>query len=184
MNKGKLVVISGPSGTGKNTVYDGLCELSADFAQTVSATTRQPRSGETDGVDYYFISKEVFFDKIEHDEFVEYVNYGSNYYGTLKSEINRLLEMDKTVILVIEVNGAFNIKKAYPEAKTIFILPPSMAELKRRISSRGENTEEEIMRRLMIAEEEMKLKDKYDYCVTNDELSKCINNVYSIIKEK
>lgn len=183
MKRGSLIVLSGPSGTGKNTVYDGLCKLSDDISQTISATTRAPREGEKNGVDYYFITVEEFKEKIKSDEFVEYVNYGGNYYGTLKSEISRLLEDGKIVILVIEVNGAFNIKVAFPEAKTIFLVPPSIEELKKRIMLRGQNTPEETEKRIAIAEKEILLKDKYEYNVVNDDLNDCINNVYKIIKE-
>ncbi len=181
-SNGEIFVISGPSGSGKNTVYDGLVAKSDKIAQTVSVTTRAPRDGEVDGRDYYFVTEEEFLDKISKDEFIEYVNYGKNYYGTLKKEVIRLSEQGKTVILVIEVNGAFNIKKAFPESKSIFLVPPSVEELRNRIVSRGQNTDEEIETRINIALEEMKLKDKYDYCVVNDNLEDCINEVYSIIK--
>lgn len=181
MGKGSLVVLSGPSGTGKNTVYDGLRAKSEDFVQTVSATTRAPREGEKDGVDYYFISTEEFLRKVDAGEFVEHVCYGGNYYGTLKSEIRRLIALEKTVILVIEVNGALNIKAAFPEAVSVFLLPPSMEELERRIRVRGQNTPEETARRMEIAREEMTYQDKYDHRVVNDDLDECINNVYNII---
>lgn len=179
--KGAIFVISGPSGSGKNTVYDGLVEKCDNIAQTVSVTTRAPREGEVDGKDYYFVSEETFLKKIANDEFIEYVNYGKNYYGTLKNEVIRLSELGKTVILVIEVNGAFNIKKAFPESRSIFLVPPSVEELRNRIVSRGQNTDDEIETRISIALDEMKLKDKYDYCVVNDNLEDCINEVYNII---
>lgn len=181
-DKGKIIVISGPSGSGKNTVYDGLAKRSDDIVQTVSATTRSPRSNEKNGIDYYFMSEEDFLNKVNNDDFVEYVKYGTNYYGTLKSEVNRLLNEGKKVILVIEVNGALRIKKTFPDAITIFLLPPSVEELKRRIVERGENSESEISSRLSIAENELKLKDKYDYRVINDNLDNCINTIYDIIE--
>lgn len=184
MGKGGIFVISGPSGAGKNTVYDGLCARSGDFAQTVSATTRAPRAGEQDGVDYYFKSADEFRKLVDAGEFIEYVNYGGNYYGTLKSEVARLADMGKKVVLVIEVNGAFNIKKAFPEAVLLFIMPPSVEELERRIRKRGDNTEEETAERIRIAEEEMRCRDRYDHCVVNDELDECVNNVYNIIMSK
>ena len=178
----KIFVISGPSGAGKNAVLDGLCAKSGNIAQTISATTRSPRSDEVDGKDYYFVSQEDFLEKIDRNEFIEYVMYGKNYYGTLKSEVERLTELNKTVIVIIEVRGAQNFKSIFPESKTIFIVPPSVEELRRRIKGRGQNTEEEIDLRLNIALEEMKQRDKYDYCVVNDELADCIEAVYDIIK--
>ncbi len=181
MNHGKLVVLSGPSGCGKNTVYEGIKERNPDIVQTVSVTTRAPRENEIDGVDYYYVTKEEFQKKIDSDEFVEYVNYGENFYGTLKSEITGLMNAGKTVIMVIEVNGAANIKKAFPDAVSIFLLPPSMEVLAKRLNSRGQNTEEEIRMRLSIANDEIKLKDNYDFVVLNDELEICIEKVNAII---
>ena len=181
--KGNIFVISGPSGAGKNAVLDGLFAKNKNIAQTVSATTRAPRSDEVDGKDYYFISRDDFLEKIKQDEFVEYVQYGENYYGTLKSEVKRLTELNKTVILIIEVRGAQNFKVLYPESTTIFIVPPSVDELRRRIKGRGQNTQEEIDLRLNIALEEMKQRDKYDFCVVNDELDDCIDAVYDIISK-
>ncbi len=183
-NKGAIYVISGPSGSGKNTVFDGLNALTDNVSQTVSVTTRPPRSDEINGKDYYFVSKEEFLKKVEADEFIEYVKYGENYYGTLKSEVERLVNIGKNVILVIEVQGAGNIKKAFPEATTIFLLPPSIDELRKRIVGRGENTDDEVNLRISIAFEEMKLKDNYDYQVVNDDLDICIKEVYKIICEK
>ena len=177
-----LFVLSGPSGSGKNTVYEGVRKLIPEIAHTVSATTREARPGEIHGVDYYYLPVDEFLRRVDCGDFVEYVDYGGNYYGTLKSEIARLRSMNKIVVLIIEVNGALAFKKLYPEAETIFIVPPSIEELKRRISGRGQNTEEELATRLAIAEAEMKNRDKYDHCVVNDDLSVCINEVYHLIK--
>ncbi len=182
-SKGSIFVISGPSGCGKNSVYDGLVLKSDNIAQTVSVTTRAPREGEIDGKDYYFVSEEEFLKRVDAGDFIEYVNYGKNYYGTLKSEVINLCNLGKNVILVIEVNGAFNIKKAFPDSESIFIIPPSIEELRNRIVSRGQNTDDEINTRLSIAAEEMKLKDRYDYCVINDNLDDCIDEVYKIINK-
>ncbi len=180
--RNNLFVISGPSGSGKNTVYEGVRARIPEITQTVSATTRAIRDGEIDGVDYYFMSVEEFQRRINNGEFIEYVNYGHNYYGTLKSEITRLTEMGRIIVLIIEVNGALRFKELFPEAQTIFIIPPSVEELRRRIVGRGQNTEAEVETRLNIAVKEMANKDKYDHCVINDDLDQCINDVYNIIK--
>lgn len=182
--KRKIFVLSGPSGSGKNTVFDGLMKLNSSIAHTVSVTTRQPRTNEIDGIDYYFVSKEEFIDKINNDEFIEYVNYGDNYYGTLKSEVTRLTDAGKIVILVIEVRGAASIKNVFSDAKSIFIYPPSLDELANRLKSRGQNTEEEIQTRLSIAEAEMKLKDSYDFAVVNDDINICIENINIILNKE
>ncbi len=181
--KGSIFIISGPSGCGKNTVYDALTQKTDTLMQTVSVTTRAPRNGETDGIDYYFVSRDEFLERVKNGEFIEYVNYGENYYGTLKSEVERITGKGKNVVLVIEVQGALNIKKAFPEAVSIFILPPSPDELRKRILARGENTPEELEVRLSIAAEEMKFRDSYDYCVVNDKLDECVEEIYNIIEK-
>ena len=184
MKKGGIYILSGPSGCGKNTVYEGLRARDPDIVHTVSATTRKPRLGERNGVDYYFITVPEFKQRIDNGEFVEYVTYGGNCYGTLKSEVQRLTDLGKTVVLVIEVRGALNIKQMYPQAVSVFIEPPSMEELIRRIDKRGENNEAEIELRLNIAKEEMTFRDKYDYRVVNDDLETCIQEIYDIMKKE
>ena len=182
---GQMVVISGPSGSGKNTVYEALCKRIPSLAQTVSATTRKPREGERDGIDYYFLTQAEFIARIETGAFVEYVKYGDNYYGTLRCEIERLIAMDKTVVLIIEVNGARRIKEMFPTAISVFIMPPSCEALRRRINQRGEMDEAELFARLKTAEEEMECRGDFDYCVVNDDLETCIDEIYDIIiKEK
>lgn len=180
--RGKLFVLSGPSGSGKNTVYDALRERIPEIEHTVSATTRKMREGEQDGVDYYYLSVEDFRNRVANGDFIEYVNYGENYYGTLKSEVTRLTSLGKIVVLIIEVNGAIRFKCLFPQAQTIFIIPPSVEELERRINKRGQNTPEEMASRLKIAEEEMAMQDRYDYVVINDDLDRCVEDVYRIIK--
>ncbi|MBQ6863495.1 MAG: guanylate kinase [Clostridia bacterium] len=179
--KGNLLVLSGPSGCGKNTVLDALMAKDDAICQTVSATTRAARVGERNGVDYYFLSEKDFLHRVENDEFVEYVKYANRYYGTLKSEIDSNLNSGKTVVMVIEVNGAQNIKRLYPQAKTIFLMPPSPDLLRDRILGRGEMDAEELDRRLSIAMKEMEKKDDYDFIVINDELDKAVEDVYKII---
>lgn len=179
---GCIVVISGPSGAGKNTVYDGLLEKDADFAHTISVTTRTPRDGEVNGKDYYFVTKEEFEKRKENEEFLEYVQYGENSYGTLKSEVKRLCDADKIVIMIIDVYGALRIKEIFPEAITIFLTPPSEEELSKRLANRGTDSAEVILSRLNIAKNELSLADKYDYQVVNAHLNDCIDEVYTIIK--
>ena len=178
---GRLLIISGPSGCGKNTVYDALALRDNEIGQTVSATTRKPRDGERDGVDYYFITEEDFLNKINNNEFVEYVHYATSYYGTLRSEIDRVLKLYKKVAMVIEVNGALNIKKMYPEAVSVFLMPPSMEVLVDRINCRGTMDADELTRRMQTAEEEMQQRDKYDYVVVNDVLEKAVEELYNIL---
>lgn len=178
----RIFVISGPSGCGKNTVYDELKKRIPNIAQTVSATTRAMRKGEVDGTDYYFIPEEEFLRRVKNGDFVEYVRYGDNYYGTLKSEISRLTDDGKTVILIIEVNGAANIKRILPDAVSVFISPPSFDELKKRIVGRGTNSPEDTEKRIEIAKEEMRYKDTYDHIVVNDDLDECVDKIGEIIK--
>ncbi len=180
-NQGRLLIISGPSGSGKNTVFDALAERDPEIGQTVSVTTRKPRDGEKDGVDYYFISESEFVEKINNNEFVEYVHYATSYYGTLRCEIERVLSIYKKVALVIEVNGALNIKKVFPDAISVFLMPPSKEVLVSRINGRQAMNEDELQKRMIIAEEEMQMRSHYDYVVVNDVLETAVDEVYKII---
>ncbi len=180
-NTGRLLIISGPSGCGKNTVFDALALRDSQIGQTISATTRKPRDGERDGVDYYFITEDDFLNKVNNNEFVEYVHYATSYYGTLRSEIDRVLRLYKKVAMVIEVNGALNIKKMYPEAVSVFLMPPSKEVLVERINCRGTMDADELSRRMRTAEEEMQQSDKYDYVVVNDVLEKAVDEIYNIL---
>ena len=181
--KGKIVVISGPSGVGKGTICKKIMEL-INAKYSVSTTTRSPREGEVEGRDYFFVTKEVFKDKINKGDFLEYNIYNDNYYGTSKEAVIDLVDKGINVILEIDVNGAFNIKKKYPEALLIYIAPPSIEVLKQRLIDRGTEDEETIENRLEIAREELKRIDFYDVVVINDDLEKAISEVKESILKK
>ena len=156
--------------------------LSAEIS--VSATTRAPRAGETDGENYYFLTNEQFEAKIDRGEMLEYVNYCGKYYGTPKSEVDARLDRGTTVVLVIEVVGAANIKKLYPESTLIFIMPPSMDELRARLRGRGTESEEAIAGRLKRAEEELPYAREYDFSVENRDVDACADEIYRILKQR
>ena len=183
MSKGKLFVISGASGVGKSTVLSKVMESRRDLRFSVSATTRAPRPGEIDGVSYYFVSKETFEEMIRRDDFLEYDAHMDNYYGTPKSQLQEKLETG-SVILDIEPNGAFNVRKQWPEAVLIFIAPPSMEELERRLRGRGDTSEEQMKLRLSRAAWELEQGQKYDYTVINDQVETCAEEILNIIAEK
>ena len=183
MNKGKLFVISGASGVGKSTVLARVMEQRKDLTFSVSATTRAPRPGETDGVSYYFVSKETFLDMIEKDAFVEYDANMDNYYGTPKDQLEEKLSRGH-VLLDIEPNGAFIVKKARPDAELIFIAPPSVEELEKRLRSRGDTSEEQIAKRLDRSHWEMEQGKKYDHYVVNDQVEACAEKILNIIADK
>lgn len=178
----KLVVVSGPSGAGKDTIVSRLLGMDSDFSLSVSATTRAPRGAEVDGKNYYFLSTEDFLSKIKNDAFIEYAKYGSNYYGTLKSDVEQRIRNGKTVILVIEVNGAANIKRLYPGALSIFIMPPSSEVLENRLRKRQTDSEDAIIKRLDIAKTEISRSTDYDYIVINDDLDRAVAEAHEIIK--
>ena len=181
MHKGLLFVVSGPSGAGKGTICKGLTEK-ADISLSVSMTTRNPRPGEKDGISYYFVTKEKFLSELEHDGFLEHACVFGNYYGTPKAAVMSNLENGIDVVLEIDIQGAMQIRQSYPLAIFIFILPPSMAELRKRITGRGSETEAAINERLGEALREVSYIDKYDYCVINGELSEAIERVAAIVK--
>lgn len=178
--KGQLLVISGPSGAGKGTVCKALLQQN-DIWISVSATTRMPRVGEVNGVNYYFINREEFLLKIDNDDFLEYAEVYGNFYGTPKSKVFEILEQGKDVILEIDIQGALKIKSAYPEGIFIFILPPSMEELKSRITNRGSETPESLKTRLESAYDEISFASKYDYAVVNDTVEEAVKKIESII---
>ena len=175
-----IVVISGPSGCGKDTVVKKILSMDERFILSVSATTRQRRPIETDGVDYIFLTTEEFEAKLENNEFLEYTNYCGNYYGTLKSQIEQKVADGKVVVLVIEVEGAANVKKVYPDALTIFVAPPSLEELERRLRNRGTEGDDVIKQRLFKANEELGFKSSYDYIVENNFVEQCAESIINI----
>ena len=180
MKQGKLFVISGASGVGKSTVLAKVMAERKDLTFAVSATTRDPRPGETEGVSYYFVSKEKFMDMITADEFLEYDDHMDNYYGTPKDQLEEKLSRGH-VLLDIEPNGAFIVKKARPDATLIFIAPPSVEELEKRLRSRGDTSEEQIVKRLGRSQWEMEQGKKYDHYVVNDQVEACAEEILKII---
>ncbi len=176
-----IVVLSAPSGTGKDTIAAKLIQCDSRLELSCSATTRKKRGSEQEGVDYYFMSPEEFDGLIKDGGFIEYAQYGRNKYGTLKSDVTRRIDAGKTVILVIDVQGGESIRRMYPGALTVFILPPSSEELERRLRARGTDSAEEISERIKIAETEMKRAQEYDYAVINDDLDTAVKEVYNII---
>ena len=180
MNKGLLIVVSAPSGCGKGTVLHEILKDDS-FYCSVSATTRKPREGEINGVNYYFLSKEEFEQKIKDDAMLEYAQYCENYYGTLKQEVDSNLEKGKNVILEIDVQGAMQIKKQRPEGVFIFMLPPSVKELERRLRKRGTETDDVIALRVAEAEGEIKQASKYDYVMVNAALEDAVEDFKTIV---
>ena len=179
--KGLLLVISGFSGAGKGTVVKRLLELHNDYALSISATTRSPREGEQNGREYFFKSTEEFESMIDNSELIEYAKYVSNYYGTPKAYVEEQLEAGKNVILEIEIQGALNIKKMYPDAVLLFIMPPSAEELERRLRQRGTETEDVISSRMKTAEVELAQKMEYDVQVVNDDLERAVDELVEVI---
>jgi guanylate kinase len=180
-NNGLLVLFSGPSGVGKDTVLEVVLNKDKTLQKSISLTTRNIRENEIDGRDYYFIDVEKFEKMIENNEVLEFARYGKNLYGTPKAPVDKWLSEGKIVILKIEVQGANNIKKLYPESVGIFIMPPSMDELEQRLRSRGTEDETDIQKRLEIARNEIAHSKDYDYLVVNDDLNKASENVLEIL---
>lgn len=178
---GVLAVVSGFSGAGKGTVMKALLETHDTYALSVSATTRKPRAGEVNGVHYFFKSEQEFEHMIEEGRFIEYARYRDNYYGTPIDYVNEKLSNGRNVILEIEVQGALKVKEKIPEAVMIFITPPSVDELARRLYGRGTESESEIEGRLQRAAEEADLMEKYDYIITNDTVAQCVNDIHETI---
>lgn len=179
--EGILVVLSGFAGTGKGSVVHGLMEQYEQYALSVSMTTRKPRPGEEEGVSYFFVDRERFEEEIKDGGLIEYASYCDNYYGTPKKYVQQQLKEGRDVILEIEIQGALKVKKQFPTALLLFIVPPSAAELKRRLVSRGTETPEVIEKRMKRAAEEAEGIDEYDYIIINDSLEDCIRKTHEVI---
>ena len=180
-DKGTLVVISGFSGAGKGTVMKRLMEKYDDYALSISVTTRNPREGERDGIEYFFKTKEEVETMIENDEFLEYARYVDNYYGTPRFYVEEMLAKGKNVILEIEIQGAMQIKAKNPEAVLVFVTPPSFEELRNRLVGRGTETADVIESRLRRASEEAEGMPSYDYILVNDQVEDCVDRLHQII---
>lgn len=183
MNKeGILVVVSGFSGAGKGTLMKTLRQRYDNYALSISATTRTPREGEQDGVDYFFVSREKFDQMVHEDSFLEYATYVNHSYGTPKAYVQDQMANGKDVILEIEIQGALKIKEAYPNAVLLFIIPPNAGELKCRLVGRGTESEEVIQARLKRAAEEADSMEHYDYLLINDQVEQCVLKMHQIIE--
>jgi len=181
MKPGLLILISGASGTGKGTVVNSLMKSSANLAYSVSATTRAPRAGETDGVNYYFLTREKFEQMIEAGEFLEWAEVYGNYYGTPLKKIEERLAEGRDILLEIDTQGALKVMEKFPAGVYIFLLPPSLDELKRRIEKRGTETEESLKTRLGAARAEIKIGRRYKYAVVNDMVETAVSKIQAII---
>lgn len=178
---GCLIVVSGPSGTGKSTIVNTVLDTCNDLSFSVSATTRQQREGETEGVDYFFVTKERFQQMIDNNELLEHAEYVGNYYGTPRKAVLDKIENGSNILLDIEVQGAEQVKDQFPEAVTMFVIPPSWEELERRLVNRGTDSMEKIQARLKQAKSEIEKIENYDYIIVNDVLETAISEVISII---
>lgn len=180
--KGILIVVSGFSGSGKGTLMKRLMEEYDDYALSVSMTTRSPRPGETDGKDYFFVTRQQFEEKIKEEGLVEYASYCGNYYGTPQEYVEQQMNEGKDVILEIEIQGALKIKEKFPTALLLFVMPPDAGELRRRLEKRGTESKEIIEQRLLRAVTEAEEIEKYDYILINDEMEKCVKELHGLIR--
>ena len=180
-NKGLLLVVSGPSGAGKGTICQEFMKTHNDCALSVSATTRAPREGEVHGVNYFFLSHEEFKKKIEDGGFLEHAVFCENYYGTPKDEVLNMIESGKNVILEIEVQGALQVRSHYPEAVFVFVIPPTLEELEKRLRGRGTEEDSVIQKRLERAKAEFNFIPKYNYVLVNDTVENAVRKLEAII---
>ncbi|WP_100373258.1 guanylate kinase [Bacillus sp. FJAT-45037] len=179
--KGLLIVLSGPAGVGKGTVCGSLREEETMIQYSVSATTRKPRQGEIDGVNYFFRTRDEFESMIKNDQLLEWAEYVGNYYGTPIDYVRETIDNGQDIILEIEVQGALKVREKFPEGVFIFLMPPSLAELRARIVGRGTETEEVINKRMTVAREEIDMMKKYDYVVENDQVDLAVERIKSIV---
>jgi len=185
MAKGLLIIYSGPSGVGKSTVREiFINNKELNISYSISMTTRLPRPNEKDGVDYFFVSKERFIEAINNGELLEYASFVNNYYGTPKNYVEKLREEGKNVILEIEIDGAMQVMEKCPDCVSIYVLPPSVEELEKRIVGRGTDSKEVIEKRLESAKKEMSYANKYKYNVTNRNIEECAKEITEIIKKE
>ncbi|GAF66129.1 guanylate kinase [Bacillus sp. TS-2] len=179
--KGLLIVLSGPAGVGKGTVCGALRKEQTNIQYSVSATTRQPRKGEVDGINYFFKEKEEFEEMIKNQELLEWAEYVGNYYGTPIDYVRQTLDQGDDIILEIEVQGASKVRDRFPEGIFIFLMPPSLVELRNRIVGRGTETEDVIDKRMTVAKEEIEMMKRYDYVVENDEVALAVERIKAIV---
>jgi guanylate kinase len=179
---GKVFVITGPSGVGKGTLIEQLLERVPELELSISATTREPRAGEVDGRDYFFLEPEEFRRRLEAGDFLEHASYSGNYYGTLREEVERRLAEDRSVVLEIEVQGARQVRAAMPESVQVFISPPEPAALRKRLESRGTDTAEAIDARLAVAAQELAARDEFAYLVVNDDVERAAAELERIVR--
>lgn len=183
-NKGLLIILSAPSGCGKDTVFKAIKDLRNDVVESISATTRKPREGEVEGVNYYFKSESDFQLMVVNDELLEYARYNNCYYGTPVSEVEKAINDGKICFLIIDVQGAQSILKVRPDAISIFLLPPSLDILEKRLINRSTNDSEDVKNRMKIAQREIDMAPLYKYIVVNDDLNECVNNINNIINKE
>lgn len=183
-NKGLLIILSAPSGCGKDTVFKAIKDLRNDVVESISATTRKPRDGELEGVNYYFKSESDFQLMVVNDELLEYARYNNCYYGTPVSEVEKAINDGKICFLIIDVQGAQSILKVRPDAISIFLLPPSLDVLEKRLINRSTNDSEDVKNRMKIAQREIDMAPLYKYIVVNDDLNECVNKINDIINKE
>lgn len=183
-NNGMLVVFSAPSGCGKDTVFHELLKRRGDVVESVSATTRAPRNGEIDGVNYFFVTEERFKEMIENDGLLEYAVYNNCYYGTPIEGVNKAIDEGKICFLIIEVQGAKKVMELFPDCVSIFLIPPSLEVLEQRLYKRDKDSKEMIKLRLDIAKNELEYQDKYTYKIINDNLDDCVNFIDKILNDE